>query len=53
MRGAIWCSVIVVTLILQATIIPLLKIFDTTPDLLLILAVLSGMLFGIEQGWGS
>lgn len=52
MRGVVWFSAVILTLIIQATLIPFIKIYGTTPDLLLILVVSTGMLFGKEQAVG-
>lgn len=52
MRWAIWFSAVILTLIIQATLLPFIKIYGTMPDLLLIVVVSSGMLFGKEQGLG-
>lgn len=47
-----WAGVLAVTALLQITILPLVSIAGTTPDLLLMLVVSVGLLKGKEAGVG-
>lgn len=52
MRTFVWMGTLLVLLVLQATLIPLIGVQGTRPDLLLIMTVSGGLLFGKEQGIG-
>lgn len=52
MRGFVWFVVIICTLIIQSTIIPLLAIKGTSPDILLIVVVSASLLVGKDHGVG-
>jgi rod shape-determining protein MreD len=52
MRPVIWGVFLLLTLILQATIAPLIAIRGIRPDLLLLVVVSSALLMGKEQGVG-
>jgi rod shape-determining protein MreD len=52
MRPLIWVLLTVTTLIVQATLLPLIAINGIRPDLLLIIVVSSALLLGREQGVG-
>lgn len=50
MKVVLWIVIVVGSLVLQATIIPLVSYQGVWPDLLLILVVSSSLLLGKEQG---
>jgi rod shape-determining protein MreD len=52
MRPLIWAALAVMTLVIQATLLPLIAINGIRPDLLLIIVVSSALLLGREQGVG-
>ncbi|EAX48110.1 Rod shape-determining protein MreD [Thermosinus carboxydivorans Nor1] len=52
MRTLVWSGLILITIIFQAAVIPLIGYKGVRPDLLLIIAVSTGLLFGKEQGVG-
>lgn len=53
MKAIIWGTFIIVTLIVQAVIVPLLSIKGVRPDLLLIVVVSASLLYGKEAGVGA
>lgn len=52
MRTIIWGGFLVATLILQATVVPMMAIDGVRPDILLIIVVSSALLLGKDQGIG-
>ena len=52
MRPLIWILLAVMTLVIQATLLPLIAIHGIRPDLMLIIVVSSALLLGREQGVG-
>lgn len=52
MRMVNWALLLLSTLVIQATIVPLVSVNGLRPDLLLIVVVSTGMLYGKEQGIG-
>lgn len=52
MKPFVWALVVVVTLLIQATLLPLIAVNGVKPDLLLLVVVSSGLLLGREQGVG-
>lgn len=52
MKPLIWGLLTLLTLVLQATVVPLMAIGGIRPDLLLIIVVSSALLQGKEQGVG-
>ena len=52
MRTLIWGLLIVLTLVFQATLVPMIAIKGIRPDLLLIIVVSSALLLGQDQGIG-
>lgn len=52
MRPFVWGLVIVITLVIQATLLPLITVGGVRPDLLLLVVVSAGLLLGREQGVG-
>ncbi|MBP2625972.1 MAG: rod shape-determining protein MreD [Firmicutes bacterium] len=52
MKNLIWMGVIVATVILQSTLLPLIAIKGTCPDMLLIIVVSYALLSGREKGVG-
>lgn len=53
MRPVIWGLVLIGTLIVQVTVLPLIAVGGVRPDLLLLVVVSSGLLLGREQGVGT
>lgn len=52
MRPFVWGLLIIMTLVLQATLVPLIAIKGIRPDLLLLIVVFSALLLGKDQGVG-
>ncbi len=52
MRTFIWLSVIVLTIIIQLTLLPLIAINNIYPDMLLVIVVSHALLAGKEKGVG-
>lgn len=52
MKPAVWGLTLVITLILQATLMPLVTVGGVHPDLLLLVVVSAGLLLGREHGVG-
>jgi len=52
MRTFIWLSVIVLTIIIQLTLLPLIAINSIYPDMLLVIVVSHALLTGKEKGVG-
>lgn len=52
MRMINWVLLLLTTLVVQATLVPLITVNGLRPDLLLIVVVSTGMLYGKEQGVG-
>lgn len=53
MRILVWTLVIILTTVVQATIMPLISIKGVSPDLLLIIVVSVSLLFGKDHGVGT
>jgi rod shape-determining protein MreD len=52
MRTVVWGLVLMITLAVQATLVPFLAIQGIKPDLLLLVVVSSALLLGTQQGVG-
>lgn len=52
MMPALWALLILLTLVVQAVLLPLIAYQGIRPDLLLIITVSAGLLFGREHGVG-
>ena len=52
MKPLMWALVVVVSLLIQATLLPLVAVGGVKPDLLLLVVVSSGLLLGREHGVG-
>lgn len=52
MRPFVWGLVLVVSLVLQATVLPLIAVDGVRPDLMLIITMSAGLLLGREHGVG-
>ncbi|WP_378953138.1 rod shape-determining protein MreD [Pelosinus sp. sgz500959] len=52
MKTMIWLSVIIVTIIIQSTVLPLIAIQGIYPDMLLVVVVSYALLSGKEKGVG-
>lgn len=52
MMPALWALLILLTLVVQTVLLPLVAYQGVTPDLLLIITVSAGLLFGREHGVG-
>lgn len=52
MKPFVWALVVVATLVIQATLLPLVAVGGVKPDLLLLVVVSAGLLLGREHGVG-
>ena len=52
MKTLVWIGAVLLTLIIQATLLPLIAYKGIRPDLLLIMVMSAGLLGGKEQGVG-
>lgn len=52
MKTVIWLGVIIVTIVIQSTVLPLITIKGVYPDLLMVIVVSYSLLSGKEKGMG-